>query len=191
MVPAPGRAAEWVDVRPLRRTHAPTPGASNPATRPRQATTPAGFPRLRSSATARARQARSSSPAPRRALTAPGAELDPPPRGGTEPAAARKPSTTANPGPLPGHRSGQHALLTAKAPMGGCSALLGSWPMVHLRQPRQVVATCSAAAICTSCLYSAAGHRQAPSPAVLALSRRFALPVLTPGHPAAAHRSRR
>src|SRR5215472_6663173 len=65
---------------------------------------------------------------------------------------------------------------------------LAGWPMVHLRQRRRWVAACAAAATCTSCLCSAAGHLRAPSPAVLVLSRQFALPVLTPGHPAAVHR---
>src|SRR5215472_7469677 len=37
----PRRAAEWVDVRPLRRTRAPTPGSQHP--RPRQATTQRAF----------------------------------------------------------------------------------------------------------------------------------------------------
>jgi hypothetical protein len=51
-----------------------------------------------------------------------------------------------------------------------------------------VVAACAAAVIDTGCLCSAAARRRAPSPAVPGLCRQFALPVLTPGRPAAAHR---
>jgi hypothetical protein len=53
-------AAEWVDVRPLRRT---APG-SHPANPRPATTTQRALPRPRSSATACRRQARSSSPAP-------------------------------------------------------------------------------------------------------------------------------
>jgi len=56
MAPPSRAGAEWVDVRPLRRTHEP-PGNPQP---------PAGLPRSRSSAAAGRPQARS--PAPWRAL---------------------------------------------------------------------------------------------------------------------------
>jgi len=69
------------------------------------------------------------------------------------------------------------------APIG-----LAGLPIAHLRQ---WVAACAAVAIHTGCLCPAAAHRRVPSPAVPALSPRFALPALTPGRPAAARRRHR
>jgi hypothetical protein len=59
--------------------------------------------------------------APRGAVRA--LQLDPRPRGGTKPAAARKPSTTANPGRLPGHRVRTARPVDNESPHG--------WPIGH------------------------------------------------------------
>jgi hypothetical protein len=92
------------------------------------------------------------------------------------------------------------ALIPARSCSGQASGDVGAhgiapeigvagWPIVYPRRRRRRAAACLAAAIRTSCLCPAAVHPQAQSPAVLVLSRQFALPVLTLGHPAAAHRS--
>jgi hypothetical protein len=85
-----------VDVRPLRRTHAPTTGSQHP---------PAD-----ASSTASHNQAHRL-----RAL-----QLDPRPRGGTETSSSEETHHNSQPrGDYQVTGSGQHALLTAKAPMGG------------------------------------------------------------------------
>src|SRR5689334_3861643 len=64
--PPPARAAEWVDVRPLRRTRAPTPREASTAANPppQQATTRQAFLTCDHRPPLAARPARSSSPAP-------------------------------------------------------------------------------------------------------------------------------
>jgi hypothetical protein len=114
------RAAEWVDVRPLRRTRAPTPGKpANPP--PHSKPQPGG---LSSLAIIGRRLPASSSFVLARALTgANGCGRSSLTRGraaARKLAAARKPSTTANPGAItrsPGQDS--TLTLTAKAPIGG------------------------------------------------------------------------
>jgi len=99
-------------------THRP-PGSQHPSEpRQRQATTPAGFPHLRSSAAAGRRQARSSSP-PRGCG---GSSVTPDQRGDTETSSCEETQHNSQPGDNQVTGPVQHALLTAKAPMGGCSA---------------------------------------------------------------------
>src|SRR6266513_5496630 len=61
---------------------------------------------------------------------------DPGPRGGTKPAAARKTQhNSQSPGDYQVTGSGQHALLTEKAPMGGPSAPLGQSELIIGTEP--------------------------------------------------------
>ncbi len=135
MAPAP-RRAEWVDVRPLRRTRAPTPGASTPSEpRPRQTTTRQAFlacdhrPPLPGVKLVRPRQRpdrrtgyRRSSLTPDRAASPEYQQL------------RAKPAQQPTPGDYQVTGSGQHAPLTGKAPMGGYSARVHSCsPTGHRR----------------------------------------------------------
>src|SRR5207237_10744 len=114
-----------VDASPPRRTHAPTPGNQRPqrTPRPRQTTTQQAFltcdhrPPLAGVKLVRPR------PRPDGRTGCGRSSLDPGPRGGTKPAAARKTQhNSQSPGDYQVTGSGQHALLTEKAPMGGQSA---------------------------------------------------------------------
>jgi len=117
--PPPQAGAGWVHVRPLRQP--PAPGEQATGTGPATPLTSRRFPHSRSSAAACPRQARSSSPAPRRAPRLRALQLDPGPRAGTNPAAASKATTTASIPPPDGAEvtgPDQHARLTTGVPMG-------------------------------------------------------------------------
>jgi hypothetical protein len=126
----PTRAAEWVAVRPAPPTCAPTRRA--PRTPGHGRPQPAGSPRPPSSATACPHQARSSSPAPRRALPLRALQLDPRPRGGAKHGqlrgkANRKSHLRARP-PQQGHRASPPRLLTKVPPWGAICVRLRGWP---------------------------------------------------------------
>ena len=107
-----------MDVRPLRRTRAPTPGSQHPPSTASH--NPPGFPRLPSSAAAHRRQARSSSPL----RGCGGSSLTPDRPAARKLAAARKAQHNSQPRRLPGHRVRTARPLDSESPHG--------WPICGL-----------------------------------------------------------